>query len=247
LSSQGRGVEDRRVLEQVFDRRTLITLHHLMNRGFFQVLNGAVGTGKEARVYWGSTRDGGIVAVKIFATVAAEFRRRLPYIEGDPRFHRMPKTTIGRIDLWARKEFRNLQLAHGAGVACPRPITVRNNVLVMEFIGEDGVPAPLMAHVEEVNPNHYSQVLENVKRLYRSAGLVHADLSEYNVFIHQGRAILFDFGSAVDLRHPRAHHFLMRDITTINRFFSKRGIPTNPSERLFTEITGESPPVPLPP
>ena len=43
---------------------------------------------------------------------------------------------------WAQKEFRNLTEARKAGVRVPRPIAVRNNVLLMEFVGERGVSAP---------------------------------------------------------------------------------------------------------
>jgi RIO kinase 1 len=60
--------------------------------------------------------------------------------------------------------------------------------------------------------------------LYKDARLVHADLSEYNIFKFKGKLMLFDFGSAVYNSHPHAEEFLVRDITNINRFFSKRDL-----------------------
>jgi RIO kinase 1 len=63
-----------------------------------------------------------------------------------------------------------------------------------------------------------------MQKLYRDAGLVHADLSEYNIFKFKRQLILFDFGSAVYCSHPNAEEFLVRDITNINRFFVRRNV-----------------------
>jgi RIO kinase 1 len=49
--------------------------------------------------------------------------------------------------------------------------------------------------------------------------------------------VLFDLGSAVDLRHPNAQEFLKRDINNIARFFNKRGILVENTDKLFEEIT----------
>jgi serine/threonine-protein kinase RIO1 len=46
------------------------------------------------------------------------------------------------VKMWAEKEFRNLNRLYQAGIPCPKPILLRQHVLVMSFIGEDGVAAP---------------------------------------------------------------------------------------------------------
>jgi RIO kinase 1 len=75
--------------------------------------------------------------------------------------------------------------------------------------------------------------------LYQKANLVHADLSEYNVFKNpEGEIMLLDFGSAVDIRHPHSKQFLVRDIENINRFFTKRGIDVIDTDLLIEKITG---------
>jgi RIO kinase 1 len=48
--------------------------------------------------------------------------------------------------------------------------------------------------------------------------------------------VLFDLGSAVDLRHPNAQEFLKRDINNITRFFSKRGIAVNDPTKVLKEM-----------
>jgi|SRR3990172_7979276 len=227
--------EEYDVLEEVFDRPTLLTVHGIMNEGVFRVLNGVVDAGKEARVYWGVREDGSSVAVKIFLTVAREFVNRLPYILGDPRFKRARRRGVGLIEDWVRKEFANLQRAFEVGVPVPRPIRVKRNVLVMEFIGEDGVAAPLLAQVP-VSKSDYRRIIPLLRKFYHDAGLVHADLSEFNVFKWRGRLILFDLGSAVDRRHPRAEEFLRRDVHNIHRFFSKRGITEETFEEALRRV-----------
>ncbi|HLE35200.1 MAG TPA: RIO1 family regulatory kinase/ATPase, partial [Nitrososphaerales archaeon] len=160
--------------------------------------------------------------VKIYLVASAEFKHRMQYIAGDPRFGKIKKGMRNIVNLWARKEFKNLKTAYEAKVPVPEPIHMKDNVLVMEFIGENGVPAPTLNKCD-VTQKHYTEVLKAASKLYK-AKLVHADLSEYNVFLHGKKIMLFDFGSAVDIRHPNSQAFLVRDISNINKFFSKKGI-----------------------
>ncbi len=227
--------EEYQVLEEVFDRPTLLTLHYLMNNGVFEYLNGVVDAGKEARVYWGVKEDGSSIAAKIFLTVAKEFTHRLPYITGDPRFRNARRRGRGLVEDWARKEYANLQTAWNVGVSVPKPITVSRNVLLMEFIGDDGVAAPTLNKIP-VGKTDYKRLMTAIRRLYHKAKLVHADLSEFNVFKWRRRLILFDFGSAVDRKHPKADDYLRRDIFNIHHFFAKRAIQVETFEEALRKV-----------
>ena len=222
------------VFEEVFDKSTLMTLYDIMNANVFSYLNGVVASGKESRVYWGVRDDDSSVAVKIYLVGSAEFKRRLQYIAGDPRFGDIKKGMRNIVNLWARKEFKNLKTAYESKVPVPEPIHVKSNVLVMEFIGENGVPAPTL-NACKVTSKHYIEVLKAASKLYK-ANLVHADLSEYNIFLHGKKLILFDFGSAVNIAHPNSQEFLARDIYNINRFFSKRGIKVYDLDRAIKMV-----------
>ena len=115
----------------------------MLNSGVFYELNGVVSSGKEARVYWGTDKEGKDLAVKIYLTSSAEFKKgMLKYIEGDPRFTNIKRDTRSLIAIWAQKEFRNLKEATEAKVPVPKPVAVKSNVVVMEFIGKEGVSAP---------------------------------------------------------------------------------------------------------
>jgi RIO kinase 1 len=66
------------------------------------------------------------------------------YVQGDFRFRTGYCKTNPRkmVKLWAEKEFRNLSRLKAAGIRCPQPVHLRMHVLVMEFVGSDGVAAP---------------------------------------------------------------------------------------------------------
>ncbi|MGH2639654.1 MAG: RIO1 family regulatory kinase/ATPase, partial [Rhabdochlamydiaceae bacterium] len=81
--------EERSVFEEVFDRQTLMILYDLANNDAFSYLNGVISSGKEARVYWGVKTDGTDVAVKIYLVASSDYKRRMQYVIGDPRFNKI--------------------------------------------------------------------------------------------------------------------------------------------------------------
>lgn len=232
--------EEYEALEEVFDRSTLLIVYDLMNKGIIDEIHGVVSAGKEARVYWAKDKQGKELAVKIYLTLSAEFRKGIMrYIEGDPRFRGIRRDTRGLVFAWAQKEFRNLQQAASAGVKVPKPIIVRNNVLVMEFIGEQGVAAPSMKEVPPRNPQRmYELLLTDLRKLYKKAALVHGDLSEYNIMIWQNRPVIFDVSQAVPTTHPMADFLLRRDLTNLNNYFTRLGITVLQAEDAYRQVTG---------
>jgi RIO kinase 1 len=232
--------EELEVLEEVFDRSTLMVIYDFLNKGVLGDIFGVVSAGKESRVYWAKGKDGQELAVKIYLTVSAEFKKgMLPYIEGDPRFKCIKHDTRSLIFTWARKEYRNLEQATWAEVRVPKPIVVRNNVLIMEFIGKDGKSAPSMKEQQPEQPKRiYGEILNYLERLYCKAELVHGDLSEYNIMIWKKHPVLFDVSQAVSISHPMADFLLRRDLTNLNRFFSRMGIDVLPIEECHRKVTG---------
>jgi RIO kinase 1 len=232
--------EEYEVLEEVFDRSTLMVIYDFLKKGTINEIHGVVRAGKESRVYWGKDVQGNELAIKIYLTVSSEFRKGLlQYIEGDERFKGVRHDTRSLIFAWAHKEFKNLEQATAARVRVPRPIAVKNNVLIMEFIGKDGVCAPSMKEQPPKNPNKtYESVLTYLRRLYREAELVHGDLSEYNIMIWKGRPILFDMSQAVLVSHPMADFLLHRDLTNLNRFFVRLGVSVPSVEESYRRVTG---------
>jgi RIO kinase 1 len=234
-SHRRKGDEQRETFGEVFDKRTLETLYRLTKKRIIYKLDGAIGSGKESKIFHGEDYDSKEIAVKIFLTATAEFKKRLPYVVGDRRFEDMKHTGYELIRLWAKKEYVNLRTAHQNGINVPNPVIVLNNVLVMEFIGVDGRKAPLLANVKP-NKSDYLKVIKMIRKLYIKAKLVHADLSEHNIFKLGGKIYFFDFGSAVDISHPKAVDFLKRDIKNINGFFVRNKIEVFDEKRILRGV-----------
>jgi RIO kinase 1 len=231
---------ERATLEEVFDKATLMVIYQLLNSGILYEVHGVVNAGKEARVYWGKNKEGKDLAVKIYLTGSAEFKKgMLKYIEGDYRFKGVKRDTRSLIFTWAQKEFRNLEQAFRAKVRVPKPIAVKNNVLIMEFIGRDGMNAASLKELPPSDPAKvYEVLLTYVERLYKKAELVHGDLSEYNTMIWKGKPVIFDMAQAVPTSHPMAEFFLRRDLTNVNRFFKRLGVKIIPVEEAYKKVVG---------
>ncbi len=232
--------EEYEVLEEVFDRSTLMVIYDFLNKGVIDEIHGVVNAGKESRVYWGKDKQGKELAIKIYLTVSAEFRKgMLKYIEGDPRFKAVRHDTRSLVFAWAQKEFRNLKQAVTARVKVPKPIAVKKNVLVMEFIGKNGRSAPSLKEQPPKNPEKtYKTLLTYLRQLYRKANLVHGDLSEYNIMSYGGDLVLFDVSQSVPLSHPLADFLLRRDLKNLNRYFSRLGVEVLSPEECYRKVTG---------
>ena len=242
LTKERRGISEkgvfdkRKVMDDVLDKTTIMILSKLINSGIISYVNGIVGSGKESKLYWAVDPDGKDVALKIYLVTASTFKKRAPYLVDDPRFSHIKKGTRNLVDLWAQKEFRNLNQCVKSDIPVIKPIRVLKNVLVLEFVGKNGVPAKTLVETE-IDENDYKDAISIISQLYKKAKLVHADFSEYNIFKTEDGLILFDLGSAVDVRHKNAKEFLERDIKNITRFFVKRGLTVeNPSD-IFARIT----------
>jgi RIO kinase 1 len=141
-----------------------------------------------------------------------------------------------------------------AGVRVPTPLACDRNVLIMEFIGRDGIAAPRLRDVpaemlaEAIGLEElFQQIVVAMKRLYTKAGLVHADLSEFNILltgyverelassVEAGAAldlapVLIDMGQATLLDHPNARPFLLRDAQNMSTYFAKLGLAHSEEE-----------------
>ncbi|MHB9287615.1 serine/threonine-protein kinase Rio1 [Halobacteriales archaeon Cl-PHB] len=229
-----------KVEESVFDEATYGALYKLVQDGYVDAFGGPISTGKEANVYEAlggqeatDALDQGPqpeVAVKVYRINASDFRDMRGYLEGDPRFEGIGNEKSQVVKAWVRKEYGNLERARDAGVRVPEPLGVERNVLVMEYIGAESGRAKRLNEVEVENPETAFEVVrEYMRRLY-AAGLIHGDLSEYNLVVHDGELVVIDLGQAVTVHHPNADDFLERDCENVAAFFRRQGVETGPEE-----------------
>ncbi|HUV25285.1 MAG TPA: serine protein kinase RIO [Methanomassiliicoccales archaeon] len=239
LRKKDKSTEDRKVIDEVFDKETLLAVYKLMKEGIVDTVEFSISTGKEGNVFLATTPKGNFIALKIFRISTATFKRISRYIEGDPRFRGILGSHRKIIFAWTNKEFRNLHRLHSAGVRVPVPIRFHRNLLVMEYIGDENSPSPLLREVVLEDPEKvYNTLVDYVKRAYQKAELVHGDLSEYNVLIRDGEPVIIDCGQALLTEHPNAIDFLKRDVENLNRYFRRLGVNVMESESMIKMIVG---------
>jgi RIO kinase 1 len=217
----------RKILDEVFDHRTLKAVHKLMNIGHLQTLDFPIATGKEASVFVGLTKRSDEVAVKIYRIGNATFNSIRQYIVDDPRFRSLSHDRRSVIHAWAQKEFKNLMRMHDAGVAVPAPIAYLENILIMEYlcVGDNHDPAPPLRSLRTFDAaDVYKQLRRDVRRMVKDGGIVHGDLSEYNIVLVGERPYIIDVSQGVVIEHPGARGFLERDAKNLAHFFERRGI-----------------------
>merc|ERR1719282_2092729 len=223
-------------------------LFKLLNRGFISEINGCISTGKEANVYHctsnsneteeGTTLSAGDRAIKIYKTSILVFKDRDKYVTGEFRFRSgySKKNPRKMVRTWAEKEMRNLTRMYNAGLPCPEPILLRSHVLLMDFIGQEGWPAPRLQDVE-INESKarelYWDLALLIRKMYQKCKLVHGDLSEFNLLYHAGKAYIIDVSQSVEHDHPHALEFLRKDIHNVNEFFRKKKVNVLTVKELF--------------
>ena len=201
-------------------------------------------SGKEASVYLcravRSNTSADLLAAKVFHDRERRgFRNNHAYrqgqIIGKHREQRAvrTKTEFGREveeGWWRHREFEMLQTLHLAGADVPRPVAGSSHGLLMEFIGEEGEPAPQLKDTR-LSPAEARRVFDRLiwnVELFLANHLVHADLSPYNVLYRAAGVTIIDLPQAVDARsNANARALLERDVENLCRHFDRLGIRTN--------------------
>lgn len=191
-------------------------------------------SGKEADVYvvrCGST----IRCAKVYKdAVKRSFKQAVQYQEGrkvrnSRRARAMGKgSKFGRKqqeETWQNAEVDALYLLAGAGVRVPQPYDCLNGVLLMELItDEHGDVAPRLNDIsmsaEQAREDH-ALVMHDVKRML-CAGIVHGDLSEFNVLVDKNGPVIIDLPQAVNAAaNNNAQSMLERDVNNMTRYYGQ--------------------------
>jgi RIO kinase 1 len=144
------------------------------------------------------------------------------------------KTEFGHTLLhnaWLHNEHSTLQRLHAAGVLVPEPYAVSENVILMEYLGEVGNPAPPLVNVrlqrDEARPL-FNRLVEHID-LMLALQVVHGDLSAHNILYWDGDVRIIDFPQAVASHvNPSAQTIFRRDVERVCQYFARYGIESDP-------------------
>jgi RIO kinase 1 len=111
-------------------------------------------------------------------------------------------------------------------IRCPAPLGFRSNVLVMSLIGDaaNGEVSRQLKDATPRDPKRFSElILKDVTSLWK-AGLVHGDLSAFNILNDNEAPVFIDFSQASPCGAPNAKQLLTRDLTNVANHFRKLGV-----------------------
>jgi RIO kinase 1 len=214
---------------------------------------GILKTGKEADVFLleRAEPDGGPSVVMAAKRYRGEehrtFHRSASYTEGrrtrNSRDTRAlaKKTAHGRAvaaGQWALSEWESLKRLWTLGLPVPYPVQIDGTELLMEWITHDGDTAPRLAQTRparDLLECYFEQVRDALAELARQ-GIVHGDLSAYNILAAGERLVIIDLPQVVDLiGNPAGPDFLLRDCTNVCTWFRARGLEVDEHD-LFGEL-----------
>ena len=208
-----------KTFQHVFDKDTVYNLNKLESDGYIGSLIGPVGSGKESYVFLSTDYKGRKVAVKIH-------RHNIQSFNKIPVYLRLRGSKTGgflkKIDDWSRFEYNFLEKAFNIGVNAPEPYRLFGNIIVMQFIGEDLVPARLAIKDTDFDVDSWYTKLVGFIVKMGKRGFIHGDLSPYNILNFNGEPYLIDFSQSLKLT-SLTKEFLIRDIRNINNWFSRLG------------------------
>ncbi len=197
-----------------FEGYDVLALHTFAERDTVEEVGAPLGVGKESDVL--EVRGEDVYALKFHREGMTNFRE----------VHREREYTADHDHVsWlytarkaAEREYEVLQALHES-VAVPEPIDQNRHAIVMErLVGNELAETKLDS---ENAPSFLDQILTEVARAYER-GYVHADLSEYNVFVTPSGIRIFDWPQAVPVEHPNAVEFLDRDVENIISYFHRK-------------------------
>ena len=209
-------------------------LQSLVAEGLVDEVVGQLMSGKEATVY--IVRCGGeIRCAKVYKDAKQRsFRKSASYQEGrkvknSRQARAMEKgSRYGRQmqeEAWQSAEVDALYRLAAAGVRVPQPYICHEGVLLMELVTDaEGNPAPRLNDIElteEQALEFHARLLNQVVRML-CAGIIHGDLSEYNILVGANGPIIIDLPQAVDAAgNSNAGAMLERDVANLASYFSR--------------------------
>jgi RIO kinase 2 len=193
-----------------------LAINAFVKAGVLEAFGKPLGVGKEADVFDALDPKGVRVAVKFHRLGRVSFRqtrRKRGYMLDRAGW-------LFQSRLAAEKEFEALKLVHQHGVSVPEPITQNRHAIVMGVI--EGGELGRWKELEDPRAV-LMEILVNVRRAFLDAGVVHGDLSEYNVILKPDMHVLIiDWPQSVKKNHPNAEELLARDVKNVLDFFGRK-------------------------
>ena len=217
--------------------------------GFVSEVLYRINDGKEATVWLcrGPDPAATLYAAKMYrARKFRAFRNDAEYARERPtRDRRMAKAMRQRTRKgareshirWVSQEWEMLVRLHAAGIAVPEPLAHSDAGILMTFIGDADGPAPRLADTRlpaATAAAMWPQLCSDITKMLR-CGVVHGDLSAYNLLLFRGQIVFIDLPQAIATSASDAYEHFARDLRNLARWFERSGVATD-CERLIDTL-----------
>lgn len=195
-----------------FEAYDILALSDLVDRKVVTSIGDRIGVGKESVVY--EALGERPIAIKFHREGRTSFkhvRRVREHLKDGSRC-----AWIHAARRAARYEFSVMTSLYPT-VSIPRPVALSRHAIAMELINGNQLNQITLSNPQEC----LGIILDEVKAA-RSLGIIHADLSEYNIIVHGVEIKIIDWPQAVKTDHPNASELLERDLNNILRFFARK-------------------------
>jgi RIO kinase 1 len=207
-------------------------------------------SGKEATVVLIET-GGQLRCIKVYDRLSMATKADIAYLAGKWFKERSVRKSIAKGNkfsddllkkLWVKREYYLLKKLSRDGLNLPKVFDYNSNSIMMEYLGTVNLPAPLIKDIDfsvDLAKQTFDEIIQSIK-IFLKNGIVHADLSEFNVLWWQDKPFIIDFPQAVDIRtNPNYKLLLWKDVNHLVTFFSK-WISIN-EEKVLADIVSSSP------
>ncbi len=198
-----------------FEAYDLLALKALVARGSVNALGDLIGVGKESVVY---AATGGITNREVVIKLHREGKMSFKQVK-KKREHASQKKHLSWLyasRLAAKREYDALKLLYPQ-VRVPEPVDYNRHAIVMSV-----ARGQILAHTKVDEPEWYlDEILTQVKKS-AMLGLIHGDLSEFNIFVNPEGCEIIDWPQYITCSHPNAEEYLYRDVDNVLVFFKKK-------------------------
>jgi len=212
----------------------VMALKDYVRKDLIFALGAIIAKGKESDVYEALTEEGTVYALKLYKIGRVSFTSvRKKRVRESAEFRSWMTANYDA----AKREYHALRKLDGLSRAFPKAIAYSRSTVLLEELS--GVRLSQRPYLEDPKAAMRT-VIESMRTAYMRAGLVNADLSEYNILTDGASVWLIDWPQAVDSAHPNSKELLMHDIKAVTSFFKRVYNVVSDAERVSSYVVGEA-------
>ena len=212
----------------------VMALKDYVKKDLIFALGAIIAKGKESDVYEALTEEGTVYALKLYKIGRISFTSiRKKRVRESAEFRSWMTANYDA----ARREYHALRKLEGLSPTFPKAVAYSRSTVLLEEVS--GVRLSQRPYLED-SEGALTTVARSMRTAYLEAGLINADLSEYNILTDGASIWLIDWPQAVDAGHPNSAELLKHDVTAVTAFFKRAYGVESDADEVFRFVSGKA-------